>query len=261
LKTTAKQPGGATGKGFTPGKSGNPGGRPKSLVSAILEHRPTASKDLVAFWALVAFGTPANIKRKFGVAAKMRDRLAAAGELADRLHGRFIEQAWHVVEPFTPFVPNWHIDGIAGPRGGHARRDHRPPDQHPARLHEVAHRVGVLAGVGVDARPDLRYLCVSFDQGLSTRDNKRVRDLVSPSGIRRGGPSVQLADDQNQKTRFNTTAGGWRIATTVRGRALGEHPHRKIVDDPHNLNEAHSDSSGRWRSTSSIRRSAPAAPR
>src|SRR5258706_4603943 len=30
LKTTRKQRGGVTGKGFLPGQSGNPGGRPKS---------------------------------------------------------------------------------------------------------------------------------------------------------------------------------------------------------------------------------------
>jgi hypothetical protein len=30
LKTTKKQPGGVTGKGFLPGRSGNPGGRPRS---------------------------------------------------------------------------------------------------------------------------------------------------------------------------------------------------------------------------------------
>lgn len=30
LKTTAKQLGGVTGKGFLPGQSGNPGGRPRS---------------------------------------------------------------------------------------------------------------------------------------------------------------------------------------------------------------------------------------
>jgi len=30
LKTTQKQPGGITGKGFMPGQSGNPGGRPRS---------------------------------------------------------------------------------------------------------------------------------------------------------------------------------------------------------------------------------------
>ena len=30
LKTTAKQPGGVTGRGFMPGQSGNPGGRPRS---------------------------------------------------------------------------------------------------------------------------------------------------------------------------------------------------------------------------------------
>jgi hypothetical protein len=35
-KTTGKKLGGCTGKGFKPGQSGNPGGRPKGLVSRAL---------------------------------------------------------------------------------------------------------------------------------------------------------------------------------------------------------------------------------
>lgn len=153
----------------------------------------------------------------------------------------FIEQAWHVVEPAAVFVPNWHIDAIAQHLEAVSRGDilnlliNIPPGCMKSLIASVFWPTWEWT-----TRPHLRYLCVSFDQGLSTRDNKRVRDLVTSEWYQARWPHVQLADDQNQKTRFNTTAGGWRIATTVRGRGLGEHPHRKIVDDPHNTREAES---------------------
>lgn len=73
---------------FRQGVSGNPGGRPRAIATVILECRPTASEDLVAFWTLIAFGSSAAVKRKYGVAPRLSDRLAAAAALADRLHGR-----------------------------------------------------------------------------------------------------------------------------------------------------------------------------
>jgi hypothetical protein len=45
----------------------------------------------VEFWVLLAFGSPAAVKKRFGATPRMKDRLAAAGELADRLHGKPIQ--------------------------------------------------------------------------------------------------------------------------------------------------------------------------
>ena len=52
---------------FRNGVSGNAGGRPKSMAAAILNRRPTVSTDLVDFWSLVAFGSAAAVKTRFGV--------------------------------------------------------------------------------------------------------------------------------------------------------------------------------------------------
>lgn len=153
----------------------------------------------------------------------------------------FIAQAWPIVEPAKAFTPNWHIDAIADHLEAVSRREianlviNVPPGCMKSFLVSVLWPAWEWA-----SHPELRYLCASFDQGLSTRDAQRVRGLVQSEWYQARWPHVQLAEDQNQKTRFNTTAGGWRIATTVRGRALGEHPHRKIIDDPHSLAEAHS---------------------
>jgi hypothetical protein len=71
--------------------TGNAGGRPKSIAATILDRRPTVSSDLVDFWSLVAFGSAAAVKTRFGVTPRMQDRLAAAAELADRLQGRAVQ--------------------------------------------------------------------------------------------------------------------------------------------------------------------------
>ncbi len=90
--------------------------------------------------------------------------------------------------------------------------------------------------------PHTRYLCVSYDQNLSTRDNVRCRRIVESDRYRELFPQVVLADDQNQKTRYDTQEGGWRIGTSVgAGRVTGEHPHRKIIDDPIRVDDARSE--------------------
>jgi hypothetical protein len=76
---------------FRQGVSGNAGDRPKSMAAAILDCRATASTDVVDLWLLVAFGSAADVEKRFGVSPRMQDRLAAAAELADRLHGRAVE--------------------------------------------------------------------------------------------------------------------------------------------------------------------------
>jgi predicted phage terminase large subunit-like protein len=165
-----------------------------------------------------------------------------ARRLAERSLMAFIRQAWPIVEPSAPFRDNWHIDAIAE----HLEAVTRGEIQHllinvpPGCMKSYIVSVLWPAWEWATA-PWRRYLCVSFDQGLTIRDNKRVRDLVMSDWYQARWPNVVLASDQNQKTRYDTTAGGWRIASSVRGKGLGEHPHRKIVDDPHNTKEVTSD--------------------
>ena len=75
---------------FQKGVTGNPGGRPKTMAAAILDRCPTASTDVVDFWTLIAFGSATAVQKRYGLKPRLQDRLAAAKELADRLHGRAI---------------------------------------------------------------------------------------------------------------------------------------------------------------------------
>lgn len=126
LKTAEKQLGGATGRGFKPGQCGNPGGRPKSMVALILEHGPKTSQELIEFWRLVAFGTLKDIEAKLGVAPKLKDRIACAGALADRLHGRPLQAVEH-----------------SGPNGGAIPYRGLADEELDARLRELQRQVAV----------------------------------------------------------------------------------------------------------------------
>ena len=51
-----------------------------------------------------------------GVAAATKGILLendVAGDVAEESLAQYVRQAWHVIEPQTPYLHNWHIDAIA----------------------------------------------------------------------------------------------------------------------------------------------------
>jgi predicted phage terminase large subunit-like protein len=165
-------------------------------------------------------------------------------ELATRRLGEFVRQAWPVIEPLTPFVPGWHIDAIIEHLEAVTRGELRqllinvPP----------RHMKSLLVSVLWPAwewilRPERRWLYSSYAASLSIRDSVKCRTLIdSPWYQRFWGDRFSLASDQNTKTRFDNDRSGYRIATSVGGAATGEGGDRVICDDPHNVQEAESDS-------------------
>lgn len=156
-----------------------------------------------------------------------------------RLHP-FVREAWKILEPDTAFIDNWHIGAIAEHLEAVTRGDIRrlliniPPGCMKSLL-----VVCWNAWEWIET-PGLRYLCGSYSDTLTIRDQLRVRDVLSSEWYQRHFPA-RLRTDQNAKTRMDTTACGWRIATSVGGRATGEHPDRVVVDDPHSAKKANSE--------------------
>ena len=90
--------------------------------------------------------------------------------------------------------------------------------------------------------PSQCFMFASYDQKLSTRDSLRCRSLIDSDWYQtHWGNRYHLTTDQNEKTKFVNSAGGWRIATSTAGRGMGEHPHWLMVDDPNNTRRATSD--------------------
>jgi predicted phage terminase large subunit-like protein len=153
-------------------------------------------------------------------------------ELAKRSLADFVRLAWPIVEPDEPLRWNWHIDALCelleDVSAGKLKRVliNVPPGTMKSLLVSVFWPAWEWA-----QRPQLRYLTASYSSELTVRDNLRVRDVITSEWYRRHF-SAQLRDDRNIKIKFETTASGWRIASSVGGRATGEHPDRIIIDDP-----------------------------
>lgn len=170
------------------------------------------------------------------VAHSIEDLIA---ERAKRRLHHFVKAAWPIIEADKPFVDNWHIGAICEHLEAVSRGEIKrllinvPPGCMKSLLLAMWNAWEWIE------KPGLRYLCASYSDTLTIRDQLRVRDVVTSAWYRhRYG--VEFRDDQNAKTRMDTLAGGWRIATSVGGRATGEHPDRIVVDDPHNAQKAES---------------------
>ena len=82
-------------------------------------------------------------------------------------------------------------------------------------------------------RPQERFLASSYAQTLSTRDSVKCRRVIESALYQaRWGDKFKLYHDQNTKTRYDNTEGGYRLATSVEGVLTGEGGDIILVDDP-----------------------------
>jgi len=154
----------------------------------------------------------------------------------------FTRQSFSIIEPGQEFRDNWHLHLMAEHLMAVTRGEIRnlviniPPGCMKSILTSVAWPAWEWA-----SNPALRVMSASYGADLAIRDAAKTRDVITSEWYRERWPEVAIKAGEDQKTKYSLTAGGWRMATSVGGRATGEHPDRKIVDDPHNAKQAESE--------------------
>jgi len=153
----------------------------------------------------------------------------------------FLEMGWPWMVSNEPFQPNWHIDAMCEHLEALARGEfwnlliNVPP------RHTKSNTCGVAFPAWCWIRdPSLRVMGASYIDTLAMRDSLAMRRLVESPWYQARWP-LSLSDDQNVKSRWENSKGGWRMATSTRGAATGEGADLLIIDDPHNVIEATSD--------------------
>ncbi len=161
----------------------------------------------------------------------------------------FIREAWPLLEPARPFVGNWHIDCVAehlmAVSAGEIKRliVNVPPGTSKSSIAAVLWPAWEWM-----LSPHLRWIVASYAEKFAFRDSRKMRLLVQDPGEKAAGTLVQrrgyrgllgllgqgwgLALDQNAKGRYDTTAGGMRLAASVGGQVTGDHADRIVIDDP-----------------------------
>jgi predicted phage terminase large subunit-like protein len=168
-----------------------------------------------------------------------------------------IREAWPLLEPARPFVASWHIDCVAehlmAVSAGEIPRliVNMPPGSTKSSTIAVMWPAWEWM-----LKPHLRWIVASYAEQFALRDSRKMRDLIRSRGgktngtlfERRGyqgvlallGQAWMISVDQNAKGRYDTTANGMRMATSVAGQATGDHADRIVVDDPLNPKQARS---------------------
>lgn len=163
-------------------------------------------------------------------------------ELAKRSLVEYIRQAWHIVEPGTPYVHGWHIDAICEHLEAVTRGEIRnliiniPPRHMKSLITCVFWPTWVWT-----FRPETRWLFSSYGENLAIRDSLKCRRIIlHPWYQKNFGDVFKLTGDQNQKTRFENDKTGHRLATGVGGLGTGEGGDFIAVDDALKQADAHS---------------------
>jgi predicted phage terminase large subunit-like protein len=162
---------------------------------------------------------------------------------AEKSLSEFTKMAWHVIEPGTPYIGNWHLDTISEHLEAVTRGDIRNLLINVPPRHMKSIQVAVMWPVWVwMTRPQFRWLFASYAGSLSVRDSLKCRRLIeSPWFQARWGHRFALTGDQNAKTFFENDKSGYRFATSVGASTTGHGGDILVVDDPHNSMEAQSD--------------------
>lgn len=171
--------------------------------------------------------------------AELAANLDQVRESCRTLRG-FIAAAWHIVEPANKFVHGWHLDAVA---------DHleavttgqitRLLINEPTGLMKSL-EASVLWPAwewGPAGRPHHRFIATSHSDRFTTRDTRRMRDLVWSWWFRQLWPLKIVKSGEHLITNDKT---GWREGVPMAS-LTGSRADRVIIDDPHSTETAESD--------------------
>lgn len=165
-------------------------------------------------------------------------------ELQKRSLYVFLKAAWHVLEPGTPLVDNWHlkyvadhVQAVVARTPGSSTPKNLVVNVPPGTMKSLIVSVVLPAWVWL-TRPSWRSIFASANPRVSLRDSMRCRDLVESEWYRKTfDVRWQLAEDQNAKGQYKLTTGGARLAISVGSKITGDRADALFIDDPHDANE------------------------
>jgi hypothetical protein len=156
--------------------------------------------------------------------------------------GTFTHRTFQTVAPGQRFLPNWHIEAIAYHlmlcMSGRIKRliISVPPRNLKSICTSVAFPAFLL---GHD--PTARIVCASYSQELAAKHARDCRAVLEARWYQRSFPNTRLDRRKMGEAEFDTTAKGYRLATSVGGTLTGRGGNFLIIDDPMKPSDAYSE--------------------
>lgn len=155
----------------------------------------------------------------------------------------YVTEAWNVLEPGRVFVSNCHIDHICEYLQAIGDGDlHRLVINIPFRCMKSL-LVSVFWPTWMWTRqPQHQFLTLSHAEKLAVRDALKSRRLMKSDWYQnRWQDKFEFTGDQNEKSRYENSMNGHRIAIGIKAGVTGEGGDTVIIDDPHDADKAQSD--------------------
>lgn len=152
----------------------------------------------------------------------------------------FFCSAWPILEPSADLVWNWHYDVLCDEMQRQAERIARKEPREYDIIVNIFRRSGkttidnkLLVPYVWSRFPEQRFLGASYDLPLALEHSLDSRTVIRSNWYQRHwGRDWELQIDQNVKSFFRNSRGGYRVTTAVGGGGAGKGGDWIIIDDP-----------------------------
>lgn len=145
----------------------------------------------------------------------------------------FLLYVFETMHPGKKMLSNWHLDlmieYLKAIESGEVKRliVNLPPRSLKSICINVAWPAWLLGH-----SPHTRIIAVSYNQQLSEKHSIDCRNVMQSEWYKAMFPNTTFARGMNTKSKFCTTQGGFRLATSTGGTLTGEGADVIIIDDP-----------------------------
>ncbi len=163
--------------------------------------------------------------------------------LCEKSLAQFVRSSWHIIEPSTELIWNWHLDTICGYLMAFHKNE--LPDRRliinipPGSLKSILVSVMYPAWCWIH-HPEERFLTITNEQGLAIRDALRMKQIITSEWFQEKWP-LALQADQNEKTLYANEKRGFRQSQGITASNTGKRGSCMIVDDPVDAAQSYSD--------------------
>lgn len=153
----------------------------------------------------------------------------------------FVQAVFQTVAPGECYLPNWHIEAICHELGrcltGHNTR--LIVSLPPRAGKSIAVSVALVAWIlGHD--PTAKIICISYSKELAAKHSRDCRAVMQSDWYKRAFPATTLNPRKTTEDYFETTARGFRLATSTGATLTGLGGNYLIIDDALKPDEAYS---------------------
>lgn len=150
----------------------------------------------------------------------------------------FLERTFQEVAGGTVFNDAWYIGALAYVLSqlGRGLRKRIIINIPPRCMKSITFSVAAPAFL-MGCNPAIQVACASYAQLLATNFSNQTRQVMQSDWYKKAFPKTVLAGSQTEQ-RFETSAGGYRLATSVGGSFLGYGANVLIIDDANKLEDS-----------------------